>query len=109
MLNLLVNYEEPSEMSRVSGIPTSWQRSDYNVRSKALSRLRELINAVDARFVILSFNDDGFISPPELREVLNEVGTVTEQQQAHATFRGCRNLRNRSFQVTEHVYLIEKD
>jgi len=109
MLNLLVNYEEPSEVSRVSGIPTSWKRSDYNVRGKSLPRLRELVSAVDAQFVILSFNDEGFISPPEIREVLSEVGRVTEQQQSHATFRGCRNLRDRSFQVTEHVYLIEKD
>lgn len=109
MLNLLVNYEEPEEISKVSGIPTSWRRSDYNVRSKALPRLRELIGGVDARFVILSFNDEGFISPPEIREVLNEVGTVTEQRQPYTTFRGCRNLRNRSAQVVEHVYLIEKD
>jgi adenine-specific DNA-methyltransferase len=109
MLNLLVNYEEPSEVSLVSGIPRTWQRSDYNIRSKALPRLRKLVSSVDASFVILSFNDDGFISPPEIREVLNEVGTVTEQRQPHATFRGCRNLRNRGSQVTEHVYLIEKD
>jgi adenine-specific DNA-methyltransferase len=109
MLNLLVNYEEPTEISRVSGIPTSWQRSDYNVRSKALPKLRELIGAVDAKFVILSFNDEGFVSPPEIREVLSEVGTVTEQRQPYTTFRGCRNLRNRSAQVVEHVYLIEKD
>jgi adenine-specific DNA-methyltransferase len=108
MLNLLVNYEAPEAISRVSGIPTGWQRSDYNVRSRALPRLRELITAVDARFVILSFNDEGFITPPELRETLSEIGTVTEQQQTYATFRGCRNLRNRSFQVTEHIYLIEK-
>jgi adenine-specific DNA-methyltransferase len=109
MLNLLVNYEEPGEISKVSGIPTSWRRSDYNVRSKALPKLRELIGAVDARFVILSFNDEGFVRPPEIREVLTEVGRVTEQRQPYTTFRGCRNLRNRSAQVVEHVYLIEKD
>jgi adenine-specific DNA-methyltransferase len=108
MLNLLVNYQEPSEISQVSGIPISWRRSNYNVRSRALPRLRELIAEVDAQFVILSFNDDGFISPPEMREALNEIGIVTEQRQSHATFRGCRNLRNRSFHVTEHVYLIDK-
>jgi adenine-specific DNA-methyltransferase len=108
MLNLLVNYEEPVEISKVSGIPTSWQRSDYNVKSKALPRLRELVTTVDARFVVLSFNDEGFVSPPEIREVLTEVGTVTEHRQPYTTFRGCRNLRNRSAQVVEHVYLIEK-
>ena len=109
MLNLLVNYDEPAETSKVSGIPTSWRRSDYNVKSKALSRLRELITDVDAHFVILSFNDEGFVSPPEIREVLAEVGAVTEHRQPYTTFRGCRNLRNRNSQVVEHVYLIEKD
>lgn len=108
MLNLLVSYEEPVEMSRVSGIPTTWRRSDYNVRSRALPRLRELISNVDAEFVILSFNDEGFVSPPEIRRFLAEVGTVTEHQQPYRTFRGCRNLRNRSASVTEHVYLVEK-
>ncbi len=108
MLNLLVNYQEPSEVSRVSGIPTDWQRSDYNVKAKSLTRLTELVEDVDARFVILSFNDEGFVSPSDMREALDRLGTVTEQRQAHATFRGCRNLRDRSFQVTEHVYLIEK-
>jgi adenine-specific DNA-methyltransferase len=108
MLNLLVSYREPVEMSRVSGIPTTWRRSDYNVRSHALPRLRELIDSVDAEFVILSFNDEGFVSPPEIRAVLSAVGTVTEHRQAYTTFRGCRNLRNRSNSVTEHVYLVEK-
>jgi len=108
MLNLLVSYREPVEISRVSGIPTAWRRSAYNVRRQALPRLRELIESVDAEFVILSFNDEGFVSPPELRGVLSAVGAVTEHRQAYTTFRGCRNLRNRSNSVTEHVYLVEK-
>lgn len=108
MLNLLVNYEEPTEVSRVSGIPRDWRRSDYNVRAKALPRLRELVAEVDARFVILSFNDDGFVSPSEMLAMLKSVGKVSERRESYATFRGCRNLANRSTRVTEHVYLIEK-
>jgi adenine-specific DNA-methyltransferase len=108
MLNLIVNYEEPAEVSRVSGIPRDWRRSDYNVRAKALPRLRELVTEVDARFVILSFNDEGFISPHEMLAMLEEVGEVSERRESYTTFRGCRNLANRSSRVTEHVYLIEK-
>jgi adenine-specific DNA-methyltransferase len=108
MLNLLVNYERPRDLSCVSGIPAAWRRSGYNVRRRALPRLHELLEKVDATFVILSFNDEGFISPAQLRELLDGVGEVTEQRQPHTTFRGCRNLRNRSASVTEHVYLIEK-
>jgi adenine-specific DNA-methyltransferase len=108
MLNLIVNYEEPVDVSRVSGIPTTWTRSDYNVRKQALPRLRELIRDVNADFVILSFNDEGYISPPEMRDCLAEAGKVTEEKRPYATFRGSRNLRNRSLEVTEHVYLLEK-
>jgi adenine-specific DNA-methyltransferase len=108
MLNLLLSYEEPTEVSRVSGIPTSWRRSDYNVRARSLPRFRELVEAVDAQFVVVSFNDEGFISPDDMREMLTNVGNVTEHREPYATFRGCRNLGNRSAQVTEHVYLVEK-
>jgi adenine-specific DNA-methyltransferase len=108
MLNLLVNYREPDEISAVAGIPTSWLRSDYNVRGRALPKLRDLIHDVDASFVILSFNDEGFVSPSEIRTVLSEVGATTEYQVKYNTYRGSRNLRNRSTHVTEHVYLIEK-
>ena len=109
MLNLLVDYREPVEVSRVSGIPSDWRRSDYNVRSRSLARLSELVRGLDARFVIVSFNDEGFIAPPELRELLSEVGTVSEHQESYNAYRGSRNLRERSTHVTEHVYLVEKD
>ncbi|MGN6216233.1 MAG: DNA adenine methylase [Solirubrobacterales bacterium] len=108
MLNLLISYEEPTEVSRVAGIPKDWARSDYNVKRRSLPKLRELILDVEADFVILSFSDDGYIRPEEMREVLNEAGSVTEEKRPHATFRGSRNLRSRSLQVNEHVYLVEK-
>jgi len=108
MLNLLVRYERPSEISRVSGIPTTWTRSGYNVRSLSLKLLRELVTAVDSSFVIISFNDEGYIAPAEMRDLLTSIGRVTEHSQPYATYRGSRNLRNRSIEVTEHVYVVEK-
>jgi adenine-specific DNA-methyltransferase len=108
MLNLLVDYAEPTEISRVSGIPTDWRRSDYNVRSKALARLAEMVETVDARFVLLSFNDDGHARPAELRAILEGVGRVEVVDHVYNTFRGSRNLRNRSLHVTEHLFLTEK-
>lgn len=38
MLNLLVRYQGPVHVSRVSGIPTDWRRSGYNVRTRSLPR-----------------------------------------------------------------------
>ena len=41
MLNLLLRYERPKHISRVSGIPADWQRSGYNVRAKSLPLLKQ--------------------------------------------------------------------
>lgn len=108
MLNLIVNYEEPPEISRVSGIPTEWRRSAYNSRSKSLTNLRNLISGVDASFVLLSYNDEGYIPIGEMRDLLGGIGWVEELEIKYATFRGSRNLRNRSAHVTEHLFLVDK-
>lgn len=108
MLNLLVHYEEPATVSRVSGIPTGWRRSQYNQRRSALSSLRDLVSRIDARFLLISYNDEGFVPIAEMREMLGAVGRVEERQLPYATFRGSRNLANRSLGVTEHLFVVEK-
>ena len=108
MLNLLVDYEEPKETSRVSGIPKNWNRSAYNQRKNAFKSLSALIRNVDAKYVLLSFNNEGFVNPVRLRDYLDQLGTVKEIQIQHNTFRGRRNLHSRSTYVTEHLFLLHK-
>jgi adenine-specific DNA-methyltransferase len=109
MLNLLVEYEEPSEISRVSGIPTGWQRSGYNVKRQSEALLRDLVARVPARFLLVSFNDEGFVSPRSMLAMLEEVGAVDEVRTTYNTYRGSRNLANRSLHVTEHLYLVDRE
>ena len=108
MLNLLVHYKRPDKISRVSGIPSDWRRSGYNVRTKSLLLLEELLHKIDARFLLISFNNEGFISPDEMRAMLQKIGTVDEFRVRYNTFRGSRNLRNRTIHVTEQMFLVKK-
>ena len=108
MLNLLVHYKRPDKISRVSGIPPDWKRSGYNVRTKSLPLLEELLHKIDARFLLISFNNEGFISPDEMRAMLQSIGTVNEFSARYNTFRGSRNLRNRTLHVTEQMFLVER-
>jgi len=108
MLNLLVEYKKPPHVSTVSGIPTDWQRSDYNVRSACLHRLADLIRAVDASFILVSFNDEGFIAPAEMRRLLTSIGKLEIIEVPYNTFRGSRNLRGRRIHVTEQLFLLER-
>jgi adenine-specific DNA-methyltransferase len=108
MLNLLVRYQRPINISTVSGIPKDWRRSGYNVRSQSLALLQDLLEKLDARFVLVSFNDEGFIRPTQMEAMLGRLGRVEMLQRSHNTFRGSRNLRSRPIHVIERLYLLEK-
>ncbi|MEZ6195412.1 MAG: DNA adenine methylase [Planctomycetota bacterium] len=108
MLNLLLHYRRPDATSRVSGIPRDWRRSGYNVRRRSEGLLRELVANLDARFVLVSFNDEGFIAPDAMRTLLAEHGRVEEIARRHAAFRGSRNLASRALHVTEHLFLVDR-
>ena len=108
MLNLLAEYKRPNEISTVSGIPTDWQRSDYNVRSRCFQKLCKLIESVDAPFVLVSFNNEGFISPEDMRDMLAREGKLKIIEVPYNTFRGSRNLSGRSLHVKEQLFLVER-
>jgi len=108
MLNLIVRYERPARVSPVSGIPVDWRRSDYNVRSRALARFEELLGATDARFLLVSFNNEGFIPPGDMRACLGKLGTVEIVETRYNAFRGSRNLHGRDLHVTEQLFLVER-
>ncbi len=109
MLNLLVHYQRPTDISDVSGIPTNWRRSGYNAKGSALRLLRDLLHALDSRFLLVSFNDEGFVKPAEMMAVLKNLGSIQVVEVPYHTFRGSRNLRNRDIHVTEHLFLVERN
>lgn len=108
MLSLIVHHERPTHLSRVSGIPAGWRRSGYNVRAKSLPLLRDLLHTIDAPFLLVSYNNEGFISPEQMRGLLNALGSVDVLERSYNAFRGSRNFNNRPIHVTEQLFLVER-
>lgn len=108
MLNLFIDYKMPEKISEVSGIPDNWKRSDYNKSQGAYIALSELIQNLKAKFILLSFNSEGFIKLKEMKELLAKYGKVTVLETKYNTFRGSRNLSNRKIHIKEYLYLLEK-
>jgi adenine-specific DNA-methyltransferase len=108
MLNLILDYRRPGKTSPVSGIPEGWNRSDYNRVSRARRALEELAADINAKFILVSFNSEGFISPEEMRAALGKIGRVEVLETRYNAFRGGRNLNGRGLHVSEYLYLVEK-
>lgn len=110
MLNLLADYIRPDDekISRVSGIPRNWNRSAYNKRKQVADVFSKLICNVRAKFILISFNSEGFISKNEMIQLLEKYGKVQVLESEYNTFRGSRNLNNREIHVKEYLFLLEK-
>ncbi|MEG0332884.1 MAG: DNA adenine methylase [Akkermansia sp.] len=108
MLNLIADYKRPQAVSAVSGIPSGWNRSDYNARGKARDALFALIGACKASHLLISYNSEGFVTQDDFTQTLSAMGKVTIFEVSYNTFRGSRNLNDRPLKVKEYLYLLEK-
>jgi adenine-specific DNA-methyltransferase len=108
MLNLILDYQYPEKISAVSGIPVNWNRSPYNREKEAYTALTELVRNVKAKFVLISFNSDGFIGLDDMKTMLRALGKLEVLETRYNTFRGSRNLSGRDIHVREYLYLLEK-
>lgn len=108
MLNLIAEGRRPARLSRVSGIPSDWQRSAYNRARKAAPVLEALVERLEAKFILLSFNSEGFIPRSEMEALLGRHGRLEVLERDYNAFRGSRNLGARPLRVREFLYILEK-
>lgn len=108
MLNLILSYKRPGAVSPVSGIPPDWKRSAYNSRQYAVHAFIDLAENIRSKFLLVSFNSEGFISLREMQAILEKIGKVEIFQTPYNTYRGSRNLKARETHVREYLYLVEK-
>ena len=108
MLNLILDYKYPENTSKISGIPENWNRSSYNKENRALNALTYLIENIKAKFALISFNSEGFITTDQMKSMLKKFGKLEVLETKYNTFRGSRNLNTRGIHVKEYLYLLEK-
>lgn len=107
MLNVIIDNQEPAALSRVSGIPTNWNKSNYNSRKTAIAAMRDLLadSLAKAKYVVLSYNNEGIIEEADWAQIF-EPYVVEKREIEYDTFKGSRNLQDRSDKVMEIMYII---
>lgn len=108
MLNVILDNEIKSEVSKVSGIPKEWNRSDYNKKNKIEEIFDDLINNCNSSYIIVSYNSEGFVSYETMRNIMGKYGELTIEEIEYPTFKASRNLQNRAKHVTEYLFILHK-
>lgn len=109
MLNLLAKNKIDAELSPVSGIVQNWNHSQFNKAKLALGSLERIVAALDAKFVVISYNSEGFIGLEEMKKMLKRYGRLSTTAIPYNAFRGSRNLSGRDIHVREYLFALKKD
>jgi adenine-specific DNA-methyltransferase len=107
MLNVIASNERPENISKVSGIPLEWNKSRYNKAREAYDAMAHLIatGLTKSKYLLLSYNNEGII-PLSQWDILLEPYQVKKYEIPYDTYKGSRNLGNRSNKVVEIMYLL---
>ena len=108
MLNIINGEKKIEIQDGVSGIAKEWNRSAYNKRTAAEEAMSQLLADTRARFIAISYNDEGIIPVDSFKRILSKYGTWELMEQDYNTYRGSRNLRGRDIKVKELLWILEK-
>ena len=109
MLNVILNNKIDGKMSKVSGIPDNWNRSAYNKRQEVKDAIDNLVKDVDCKYLVVSYNSEGFVSLEDMKEILGKYGEVRVKEIQYNAFKGSRNLKNRDTYVDEYLFILKKN
>ena len=109
MLNTILKNKLGENISKVSGIPNDWNKSEYNKKDKALATFERLIGDLDSKYIIISYNNEGFITFNEMIEMLSKYGNLRIKEINYVTFRGSRNLKSRNKHTKEYIFVLKKN
>lgn len=85
--------------------PYEDQKSDYSISKKAADALLDLVSKAKAKYVLLSYNDEGIIPIPRLKEILSTRGEVKEYTKEHKRYRAI-NQDGSKISTKEHLFLL---
>lgn len=113
MLNTILSYEEPQNITKVAGCPSDWQRSAYYKKAQCYNAMEDLVKNVNSKWLLISFSDEGHISFDEMVDMLEKYGEVHYFSKEHPIFGGCRNYERRMNKkgktVEEFLYILHKE
>jgi adenine-specific DNA-methyltransferase len=66
-----------------------------------------LIENTDSKYIMISYNNEGFIDHKDMLKVCQSKGEVTVFDENYPAFRASRNLKERKINVTEYIFLIK--
>jgi len=112
VLETLACWDNPKVNGKTGLRPYDSQKSLYSQKTTCNKTFSELINNADARYILMSYNNEGIIPDEFIRETLGRRGRVKVYKQVYRRFRTERDHEKRQYKVpddrvTEQIYCVK--
>ena len=97
------------ELKEKAGIRHDWvnTRSSYCYRTEAEIAFKDLINKLDAHYILISYSTDGIIPFDKMREICMTKGKTTIVTNEYTTYRGGKQSNQRKNTNIEFILCID--
>ena len=93
MLDIINNWDKSIEVpSTYRGQPKTWDKSAYNSMVNANKVFVDLLDNTNAKYIMISYYDNGIISIKEMDELLNKYGEVEKIPLVHKTYNKLKGI-----------------
>lgn len=111
VLETIARYDDP-KLYGVTGLRDySGQKSVLCNKREALKALEDMIRHTPARYVFLSYNNEGLMPEDEIIEMMGRYGTVELRRKEYPRFRADIDRENRKYKangVIEYLFCLKK-
>ena len=95
------------------GQPKGWTRCKYNSVNKAKETFDDLIKNTDAKYILVSYNNNGIITSDDMIDILNKYGSVELFSFKHGTYNRLLGIaeykrKNKKKITNEYLYVLKK-
>ncbi len=120
LLNTICRWDRPpmplelgpdGSLLRKAGIPDGWRAtsSAFCSRPSSKAALKSVLDAADARAIVLSWNGEGFLSDEEIVALLADKGALEARALSYVQYRGGRQSEARANPNNEFLFIVRRD
>jgi len=120
MLNSIARWDKPPVSDErdqdgrfrfKAGIRSDWTRtrSAFCYKESAVSSLREVANAADCRWLVVSYSNEGLVGVEELCDLLSACGQLRVLSTPYMKYPGGKQSLSRTTRNIELVFVVDRD
>ena len=108
ILETISLYDNPKIKGKTGIRIDDSKKSNYCVKGKAALELEDLIKNAKFKYILLSYNDEGIISPDEIKSIMSKYGTYKKYEKKHKRFKSDNSRDYKKDYTIEYIHCLEK-